>query len=357
MNSIPERARRFHRGHPIADLLALNLCHPRFTIADIDLGKRDETSCRGDFPKFRDWGLKVVMCKGGAAPPEMNFTPKWPEDPTFRPGRPDSEPMYLSLAINSPTLLCLAVLDRFLCNVEENPDKVILVRTVADLDRALRDPERIAVLMGANRSDWFGDSPGALRQFARLGLRMVTIGQSTRELGWDVSDELRSGGRMTALGVRMIEEMNRRGILIDLAHTNDPCALDAIEVSEKPVIDTHSGPRALEEDPSPRSTSDEVMKAMAENGGLLGIVPPIGRPYGDAPYESVDDTEMEETLKQIRYAVDLMGAAHVGIGTHFNSAVIPWITEALLEDGFSEEDTASIMGGNYLRVLREVLPA
>ena len=73
MNSISERARRFHRGHPIADLLALNLSHPRFTIADIDLGRRDETSCRGDFPKFRDWGLKVVMCKGGAAVPEMNF--------------------------------------------------------------------------------------------------------------------------------------------------------------------------------------------------------------------------------------------------------------------------------------------
>ena len=212
------------------------------------------------------------------------------------------------MAINSPTLLCLTVLDRFLCNVEENPDKVILVRTAADLDRALADPERIAVLMGANRSDWFGDSPGALRQFARLGLRMVTIGQATRELGWDVSDELRSGGRMTSLGVRMIEEMNRCVILVDLAHTNDPCALDAIEVSEKPVIDTHSGPRALEQDPSPRSTPDEVMEALAENGGMLGITPPIGRPEGDAPYESVDDAEMEATLKQIRYAVDVMGA-------------------------------------------------
>ena len=297
------------------------------------------------------------MCKGGAAVPEMNFDAAWPRDPTFRPGRPDSEPMYLSMAINSPTLLCLTVLDRFLCNVEENPDKVILVRTVADLDRALADPERIAVLMGANRSDWFGDSPGALRQFARLGLRMITIGQATRELGWDVSDELRSGGRMTALGVRMIEEMNRCGILVDLAHTNDPCALDAIEVSEKPVIDTHSGPRALEEDPSPRSTPDEVMKALAANGGMLGITPSIGRPDADAPYESVDDAEMEATLKQIRYAVDVMGADGVGIGTHFNSAIIPWITEALLADGFSEEDTAKIMGGNYLRVLREVLPA
>ena len=253
MNSISERTRRFHRDHPIADLLGLNLS------------------------------------QGPRSPPEMNFAPKWPEDPTFRPGRPGSEPMYLSLAINSPTLLCLAVLDRFLCNVEES-DKVILVRTVADLDRALADPERIAVLMGANRSDWFGDSPGALRQFARLGLRMITIGQGTRELGWDVSGELRSGGRMTALGVRMIQEMNRRGILIDLAHTNDPCALDAIEVSERPVVDTHSGPRALEQDPSPRSTSDEVMKALAEKGGMLGIMPPIGRPTA-TPRTSRSTTE------------------------------------------------------------------
>ena len=65
---------------------------------------------------------------------------------------------------------------------------------------------------------------------------------------------------------------------------------------------------------------------------------------------------MQATLKQIRYAVDLMGADAVGIGTHFNPAVIPWVTEALLDDGFSEEDTAKIMGGSYLRVLREVLP-
>ncbi len=54
--------------------------------------------------------------------------------------------------------------------------------------------------MGANRSDWFGDSPGVLRMFARLGLRMITIGQTARELGWDTSGETRSGGRLTELG-------------------------------------------------------------------------------------------------------------------------------------------------------------
>ena len=356
MNSISEQTQQFHREHPICDLLSLNLGHPRFTVSDIDLGKRDETSRRADFPKFKDWGLKIVMCKGGVAVPEMNFDAAWPQDPTYRPGRIDSEPMYLSLAIKNPTLLCLSVLDRFLCNVEENADKVLFIRTVRDLKRTLQDDERIGVLMGANRSDWFGDSPGALRQFARLGLRMITIGQSTRELGWDASGELRSGGRMTELGVRMIKEMNRCGILIDLAHSNDPCALDAIEVSEKPVIDTHSNPRALEKEPNPRSIPDEVMKSLSDSGGMLGIIPPIQRPLDDAPYTSIDDDQILETLKQIRYAVDLMGPDAVGIGTHFNSAIMPWLTEALINDGYSEEDTAKIMGGNYLRVLQQVLP-
>ena len=160
---------------------------------------------------------------------------------------------------------------------------------------------------------------------------------------------------MTELGVRMIQEMNRVGILIDLAHTNAPCALDIIEVSEKPVVDSHSNPRALEN--SPRNAPDKVMRALAAKGGVLGLSPPISRPAGDAPLQKVPKAEMELTLKTIRYAVNVMGIDGVGIGTHFNSTVLPWITEALLDAGFSDTDTAKIMGGNYLHVLRQVLPA
>jgi membrane dipeptidase len=159
---------------------------------------------------------------------------------------------------------------------------------------------------------------------------------------------------MTELGVRMIQEMNSAGILIDLAHTNDPCALDVIEVSEKPVVDTHSNPRSL--DPGDRSAPDEVMKALAASGGMLGITPQLSRAADDAPYRTIPRDELDKTLKFVAYAVDLMGIDGVGIGTHFNSAALPWITEALLNAGYSDEDTAKIMGGNQLRVLREVLP-
>ena len=353
MEAVAGRARQFNQDHPITDMLGLNLNHPRFLLDDVDLGQRDATTRRGDFPKLREWGMSLVVCKGGAGYYDENFYEYWKSDPTRRPGR-DSEDIFLSLAIKNPTQLLLAGLDRFLLNVEEYPEQVILVRTAGDPDRA-RAEGKLAVLMAANRSDWFGDSPGVLRQFARLGLRMITLGQATRELGYDASNETRSGGRMTELGVRMIQEMNRAGILIDLAHTTEPCALDAIEVSEKPVVDSHSAPRAL--DDQPRGTTDEVMRALAARGGMLGIVPTISRPPGDAPIEQVAQEEIDETLAVVRYAVDVMGIEGVGLGTHFNTAALPWMLDGLLRAGFSDEDTARIMGGNHLRVLREVLPA
>jgi membrane dipeptidase len=352
MNAISERSRQFSKNHQVCDMLGFNLCHPRFLVDNVDLGEKDETTCRGDFPKLADWGISVAMAKGGVATYSAEFADLWRRDPTRRPGRYDEE-MYLSLAVKSATQIVMSVLDRLLVNVEKNPDKVMHVRTAGDLDVA-REKGLIAILMGANRSDWFGDSPGVLRMFARLGLRMITIGQSARELGWDTSGETRSGGRMTELGVRMIQEMNSCGILIDLAHSNDPCALDVIEVSEKPVIDSHSNPRRLS--PGDRSAPDEVMKALAEAGGMLGITPAISRPDGDALYTSIDPEQTRTTLDHIRYAVDLMGIEHVGIGTHFNTAIMPFLTDALLDDGFSEAETAAIMGGNYLRILRRVLP-
>jgi membrane dipeptidase len=333
-------------------MLGLNLTHPRFLIDNIDLGRRNEDTCRGDFPKFRDWGISVVMCKGGPKEYDGDFAALWRAQPEHRPGR-DTEPLSLTLSFKNPTQLVLTVLDRFLGHVEANPDKVLLVRRVADLDAA-RTQGKVSVLMGANRSDWFGDTPGVLRMLARLGLRMITLGQATRELGYDAYNETRSGGRLTELGVHMVQEMNRLGILIDISHLNDPCSLDALEVSGKPVVASHSNPRAL--DATPRNIPDNVMKALARRGGMLGLTPPIARPPGEKPLVRVPKAQLDATVKIVRYAVDLMGVEHVGIGTHFNTAVMPWVTDALMNAGFSELDAAKVLGANYLRVLRQVLP-
>jgi len=343
----------FFKAHPICDMLGLNLTHPRFAIDHIDLGRKDSTTCRGDFVKFAEWGMRVIMCKGGPVVYDGNFAGLWPQQPERRAGRDNPEPLYLSPAFNNPTQVVMALLDRFLGDVEANEGKVRLIRTASDLDECLAGGP-VGLLMGSNRADWFGDVPGVLRMFARLGLRMITINGSGRELGWDGHDISRGTGGLTDIGVHMIGEMNRCGILIDLAHTNDACCLDIIEVSTVPVVDTHSNPRSLE--PSTRNTSDEVMKALGQSGGILGLMPGISRPAGERPYEGVDDAEVENVRRTLDYAIDLMGIDHVGIGTHFNTACLPWLIDRLLADGMSDEDVARLFGGNYLRVLRQVLP-
>ena len=341
-------------AQPIADMLGLNLTHPRFLLDSIDLGVRQESSCRGDFVKFREWGITLAVCKGGPVQYDGNFASLWPQQPEWRSGRANAQPLHYSNAYKHPTELVLAVLDRFLCDVEAHPDLVLLVRRAGDIERAQAEG-KVALLMGANRSDWFGDSPGVLRMFARLGLRMITLNASGRELGYDAYDESRSGGRLTAIGVRMIEEMNQAGILIDLAHTNEACSLDIIELSAAPVVDSHSNPRALEE--LPRNTSDRVMRALADKGGMLGIMPPIPRPHGEAPYTSIAQVALERSIAYIRHAVGVMGVKSVGIGTHFNTAIMPWLIDGLLAAGFRNADVADLVGGNYLRLLRRVLPA
>lgn len=355
IDTLSPRVTDFHRDHPIVDMLGENLTHPRHLVDDIDLGVRDDSTCRGDFIKWRDWGLSVVVCKGGPKEYDENFAALWQQQPERRAGRSADrrEPLFLTLAVKNATQLTAAVLDRFLEHVEAHPDKVLLIQRRSDLAEA-RASGRIGLLMASNRSDWFGDSLGTLRMFARLGLRLITLSQAMRDLGYDAYNETRSAGRLTDVGVRIIQEMNRNGIVIDVSHTNDVCTRDIIETSAQPIVASHSNPRELE--PSPRNMPREIMQALASRGGVLGIMPPIVRPAGEQPFTRIAQDQMATTLRYIRHAVEVMGIDHVGIGTHFNSAVLPWLTDALLRDGFSDSDVAQIMGGNFLRLLGQVLP-
>ena len=124
--------------------------------------------------------------------------------PTRAPPRaPESEPLYLSSNSKHSTQVVLALLDRFLCDVEAHTDKVRLIHTVADLDEALREGI-VALLMGSNRSDWFGDVPGVLRMAV-----WITLNSSGRELGWDGHDIERGSGGLSDVGAKMIDQMNR----------------------------------------------------------------------------------------------------------------------------------------------------
>jgi membrane dipeptidase len=353
MTTLNKNFQHLSKSFPLCDMLGINLTHPRFSIDHIDLGILDETTCRGDFVKFANWGMRVVTCKAGPVIFDDNFSYLWPKQPEHRPGRPNPEPLYLSHNFKNPTQVVLALLDRFLCDVEENSQLVKIIKSKSDLDAKVH-PQKVGILLGSNRCDWFGDSPGILRMFARLGLRMITLSVSGRDPGWDGHDVVVGSGGLNKLGLRLIQEMNSCGILIDLAHTNENSALDIIENSCVPVVDTHSNPRALED--NTRNTTDEVMKKLAARGGLLGITPAIERPHGEKPYKSIPQDQLDNVMKNINYAVNIMGIDSVGIGTHFNTACLPWVIDRILAEGYRKNDVYKITGGNFLRVLNNVLP-
>ena len=128
MRTISERSRQFHAEHPICDMLGFNLNHPRFLLDDVDLGLLREDTYRADFPKLARWGIRLTVAKGAVSFLNYDFRDLWSSRPERRPGR-DSEPMFLSSALPSPTLLALATLDRLLLQVEENPDKAFYPAT------------------------------------------------------------------------------------------------------------------------------------------------------------------------------------------------------------------------------------
>ncbi len=160
-------------------------------------------------------------------------------------------------------------------------------------------------------------------------------------------------GGLTELGRRMITDMEARGILLDLAHASPAVFRDALSITTRPVVVSHTGVRGTCD--NNRNLSDEQIKGIAATGGVIGIG------YWDA---AVCGQDAAAIARAIRYTVDLVGIDHVSLGSDFDGAVpVPFdttglalITQALLEDGFTKEDIRGIMGENALRIFEQILP-
>jgi microsomal dipeptidase-like Zn-dependent dipeptidase len=166
------------------------------------------------------------------------------------------------------------------------------------------------------------------------------------------STGLRKGG-LTTKGRELIQRMETKHMLIDLAHASSETILDVTTLASKPVIVSHTGVRGTCD--NARNLSDQEIRAVAKTGGLVGIG------YWDTAICSKD---AHGIAKSIRYVANLTGIEHVGIGSDFDGATaMPFdttglvqITGALLQEGFSEREIQMIMGGNSLRLLQENLP-
>lgn len=231
-----------------------------------------------------------------------------------------------------------------------------IIRTAADLERFLarraENPELVAGLLAIEGLHALEDQFTNVDVFFEAGYRMMAPTHLFDTALGGAAAGVDKGG-LTAFGRRVIERMEERGIIVDLAHASPALLDDVLDMATRPVVVSHTGVQGT--CPGPRNLSDAHLRRIADNGGVIGIGYWEGAVCGIAPADIV---------RAIRYTVDLIGIDHVGLGSDFDGTVrtqfdtsgLVLITEALLDAGFTDEDIAKVMGGNVLRLLRETLP-
>ncbi|KYH42084.1 MAG: hypothetical protein AYL32_000810 [Candidatus Bathyarchaeota archaeon B26-2] len=239
--------------------------------------------------------------------------------------------------------------------LESNRTDISLVLTVKDLYE-ITEQGKIAALLAVENSDALEGSLNVLRMLFKLGVRSIGLTHNPRSLAADGVGEARTGGGLTNFGVQLIEEMNRLGVLVDLAHISERGFWDALEVSKEPVIVSHGNCKALCE--HRRNLDDDQIEGLADKEGVIGVtfVPSFVHPKTPS---------LQRLLDHIDHIVRVAGVDHVGIGSDFDgggtllkdATELPKITEGLLKRGYSRDDVEKILGGNFIRVLSKVLPS
>ncbi len=274
------------------------------------------------------------------------------------------------------------------------PDKVALATTAQDA-YSLKKQGKIALFLGMENAGPIHTDLSLLRLFYRMGVRYVTLTHAGNNEVCDscATKEKRWNG-VSPFGRELIAEMNRLGMLIDVAHISDEAFYDVLRYSDKPVVSTHSCCRALCD--VPRNMTDDMIRAMAAKGGVIQInfypafldkqysldVAPLIDAYEEAEnlYNSnpaiyagllkeagerllaLPRPSYKRIVDHIDHVVSLVGPKHVGIGSDFDGiemcpaglediSYMPVITEELCARGYSVTDIEDILGGNFLRLL------
>jgi membrane dipeptidase len=289
-----------------------------------------------------------------------------------------------------------------------HPDRMMMAFTAADIERAHRE-KKFATMMGIEGGHAIQDDLHLLRDFYRLGVRYMTLSWSNTN-NWadssgDIDDpKVQHHNGLTDFGKQVVLEMNRLGMMVDISHVADKTFWDTIEVTKAPVIASHSSARALTN--APRNMTDDMLRAVTKNNGVVmvnffsGFIDENYRKAEEAQAKDREAAVKEYLAKQkasgkdvqyvdaeriqeewlariprpplkalvdhIDHIAKVAGVDHVGLGSDFDgvsgalpegirsAADLPKITQALLDRGYSDDDIKKIIGGNLLRVLRDV---
>jgi membrane dipeptidase len=249
--------------------------------------------------------------------------------------------------------------------INAHKDKFVRIDCPGDVERAKAEG-KIGIVIGQQNSQHFR-TVDDVDVFYGLGQRVSQLTYNDNSLGGGSTDP--KNQPLSDYGAKIIERMNALGMAIDVSHCADRTTFDAIGVSRKPVLVTHSNCRALVL--SPRCKTDETIKAMAEKGGVMGITMVRGFVRSGGP------ASMNDVLDHIDRVAFVAGIEHVGLGTdvdldgrdhsgtpvhHFDLDGVRYsnkifdVTEGLVRRGYSRDDIELILGKNFQRALKEIWP-
>jgi membrane dipeptidase len=302
----------------------------------------------------------------------------------------------------------LELIDSVYGQANKHPDRIMMSFSAEDIERARKD-HKLAVLMGIEGGHSIENNLSLLRDYYRLGVRYMTLTWSNTNEWADSSGDIENSAMthhngLTDFGKRVVVEMNRLGMMVDISHVSDKTFWDVLSTTKAPVIASHSSSRALVD--VPRNLDDNMLRAVAKNGGVVNVAFPgafVDKRFNDEASSqhqrmlaaseeynskrvasgllvSPEDTQrfdlewldknriprapLKSLIDQIDHCAKVAGVNHVGLGSDSNgrnflpadidsAADLPKVTQALLDRGYSPDDIKKILGGNMLRVFHD----
>ena len=258
----------------------------------------------------------------------------------------------------SPATYTDYIFDHIEETVARVPNYLGIARTPSDL-YANKQLGKKSIMLGIENGLAIEHSLDKLRHFADRGIVYMTLCHNGDN---DICDSARgcnTHNGVSEFGEQVIKEMNRLGIMVDMSHAGEKSFYDALEISEKPIVCSHSNSRILCD--HPRNLTDDQLRAIAKKGGVVHTT------FYHGFLNQTSEADILDGIRHLEHAIDIMGIDHVGIGTDFDgdggvcgmrdASDIQQFTRQLLRRRYSESDIVKIWGGNWLRVMTEVQKA